>query len=136
MPDLVSWTEIGDGTDLFSLTILNELVTNYNLCWAIEPWGGDNDIQPWRAGDDVQDNSQDPSFWTLQYYLDAYLTSHSGVSAWDWRAAVAWDPAVDDWTDPSDPMFASPRRIQAGDIIGPWIIVDIQEAITYWATLL
>jgi len=48
-----------------------------------------------------------------------------------WRRATSWDPdAGDDWTDPSDAMYATPGIAQAGDIDGPWCFEDLQLAIT------
>lgn len=48
-----------------------------------------------------------------------------------WRRATSWDPdGGDDWTDPDDDFYATPGRAQAGDILGPWIIDDLQKAIS------
>jgi hypothetical protein len=44
------------------------------------------------------------------------------------RRATAWDPAVNDWTDYNDPMY-SYGHAQQGDIFGPWIYVDLQNAL-------
>jgi hypothetical protein len=48
------------------------------------------------------------------------------------RRATDYDPATNDWTDPTDAMFITPSGddigyIREGDIIGPWIIEDLQR---------
>jgi len=66
--------------------------------------------------------------FTLSSFRSAADLHSSGF-----RRATAWDPSgtppADDWTDLNDPMF-SYGRMQADDIIGPWIWVDLQNALT------
>jgi hypothetical protein len=63
-----------------------------------------------------------------QFFVDAGITPVGGPS-YGFRRATAWNPSSDDWTDIADPMF-SYGFIQAGDILGPWIIVDLQNALS------
>ena len=73
------------------------------------------------------------------YQLDAFdmtwlefCAEVPGLSNYGWRRASDWDPSVDDWTDLDDPMWARAGnghgRIQTGDILGPWIVNDMQHA--------
>lgn len=50
-----------------------------------------------------------------------------------WRRATTWNPATDDWTDLDDAMWSRAENghgaMVAGDIIGPWIFDDLQNAL-------
>lgn len=59
----------------------------------------------------------------------ADLHTVASVSASGFRRAVAWDPTMSDWTDPADPMFSF-GYLQPGDIIGPWILDDLQRILS------
>lgn len=63
-----------------------------------------------------------------QFFIDAGITPE-GSATFGFRRATSWDPETDDWTDISDPMF-SYGLMQKGDIIGPWIMVDLQNALS------
>ena len=60
----------------------------------------------------------------------------AGFTAKRLRRAIAYDPAVNDWTDAADAMWldaaeANPNnRAQKGDILGPWLIEDLQKCLS------
>ena len=63
--------------------------------------------------------------------------SAAGLHASGFRRATEWDPDNDDWTDKSDAMYSygypayTPlASVGKGDICGPWLIEDIQDALT------
>jgi hypothetical protein len=61
-------------------------------------------------------------FYTLSAHRD-----NAGMSASGFRRATSWNPEASDWTDVDDGMFAH-GLMQEGDIIGPWILDDLQRA--------
>ena len=48
------------------------------------------------------------------------------------RRATSYDPAADAWTDYADPMY-SYGTIQEGDVMGPWIVQDLQDGISAYS---
>ena len=58
---------------------------------------------------------------------------NTNMSDYGWRRASNWDPSSDDWTDLDDPMWSRVGNghggMQTGDIIGPWIFEDLQNAL-------
>jgi len=58
-------------------------------------------------------------------YLDFLVGC--GLSTNGWRKAYSWTE-TNDWTDPLDPMFSfnTNDTMSLGEIVGPWIVVDIQ----------
>jgi len=155
---MAAFTTIDSSADITHVDVLNELVGGISeraqalgqSAWTLVS-----------AGDDIQDKD----FWyDLQEWIETYCTSFvdhtqgpdpgdfegetalpmftlssfrsiAGLHSSGFRRATAWDPDTDDWTDLSDAMF-SYGRMQAGDIIGPWIWVDLQNALTAlkWTT--
>lgn len=69
--------------------------------------------------------SELPALAKADWFTRADMTYSGG-----WRRAKNWDPSTNDWTDPADPMYFAHGIIQAGDIIGPWIFEDLQNAMT------
>jgi hypothetical protein len=61
-------------------------------------------------------------------YTLATFRAAAGLHADGYRRATAYDPTVNDWTDPDDDMY-SHGSIASGDIIGPWLVVDLQLAL-------
>jgi hypothetical protein len=64
----------------------------------------------------------------------AYFVA-AGLSSNGWRNATNYNPAVNDWRDFDDPMYiyrtnasGFAPNIEVGDILGPWIIDDLQLA--------
>jgi len=55
-------------------------------------------------------------------------SSSSSDTTKGFRRATAYDPTISDWTDISDPMYEH-GFLQPGDIIGPWIFVDLQNCL-------
>jgi len=58
-----------------------------------------------------------------------------------WRKATSYDPATNDWRDLDDTMYGTGTNtsidIVAGEILGPWIIDDLQKALgglKYWVS--
>lgn len=107
--------------------------------WFAPGWGGWYEWQRYIAGnlaslfiptmDDytgqtVANYAADDS----QFFEDAGI-SPVGASPYGFRRATAWDPATSDWTNIADPMF-SYGYAQPGDILGPWIMVDLQNALS------
>jgi hypothetical protein len=85
----------------------------------------------WLVPGDVSLGVADPSGyhgWTRFTTLTAFR---------GWRRATTWDPSVDTWSDPDDDMWNTDERpengygaVASGDIIGPWLIKDIQVALS------
>ena len=67
-----------------------------------------------------------PVDWTL-FTLAAWRTE-AGIHADGFRRATEWIPGADDGTWENDVDF-SPGKMQAGDIIGPWLFDDIQKGL-------
>jgi len=58
----------------------------------------------------------------------------SGMSTNGWRKATVWNPSIHDWRIVDDAMWTNTTGngygyIEAGDIIGPWIIDDLQRGL-------
>lgn len=153
----MAWTPITAGLDWQNLAFLNELVTGYNerrrgaiiLSKIADVVAGD-DIQSYTFWKSIQTgiegclNDLAPAYTGYGYLDDtvtvagsdalvaltkAQLFSRASMHASGWRRATSWDPAVNDWTDINDPMF-SYGKMQAGDIIGPWIFLEIQNTLS------
>lgn len=144
-----TFTNITTDTDLQDKDLHNELRAAFNERYYAhtESLLYSTDIV---AGDDIQAQS----YWqTYQDDLESMATSapwfdptfdpdgETGIGNWDidaWRTAAniasgfrrvtgsSW-PA--DWTDYDDPAY-SYGTIQAGDIIGPWLFVDLQRGLS------
>jgi hypothetical protein len=146
-----SFTTISGGTDLFHVDLLNQLWLGWSERAQVASEGEKTLIA---VGDDMQLYSRwaelqagveglcslfadcsaatDGKFddaTAIPAYTLASFRAYAGIHANGVRRATAWDPSVDNWQDLSDPMF-SHGVMQAGDIIGPWIWVDIQRMLT------
>ena len=141
-----TFTTITTGTDLQFVGILNEIIEGINErgLFLYEPTPPEI-IMPVMVGDDIQavsfwynlqntvysiatqfcDPTVDPTnttgleFWTVGEWLD-YAGLPSGF-----RAATSYPG---DWTRYNDPAFVY-RFIREGDIIGPWLYVDLQKGL-------
>jgi hypothetical protein len=64
----------------------------------------------------------------------AAFCADAGMSPDGWRRATVYDPATDDWTDLDDPMWTREGNgfgwFSVGDIFGPWLVDDLQKALT------
>jgi len=52
-----------------------------------------------------------------------------GLSSNGWRKATSYNPETNDWRNPYDPMYATnsvDEFLSVGEILGPWIIDDLQ----------
>ena len=125
MISLVPWTPITASTDLFTVSIWNEIAENFNRCCAASSLPGDIYTDLIEAGEDLQHwlLSQDCNQGTIDLGLVI-----DGGSAWAWGNATVWEP-------PAPPQLEK-RHLVAGDILGSWVIIDFQQAITLWAALL
>lgn len=65
-----------------------------------------------------------PTLYTA-WELSTLLYVASGGKATNWRRATVWPNNWEDW---DDPVYSS-GVIQEGDIFGPWICKDIQDAL-------
>jgi len=63
----------------------------------------------------------------LDFFVDAGLSSNG------WRVAYEYNTASNDWTDLDDPMYVHSASENTdlfnGEILGPWIIDDLQKAL-------
>jgi hypothetical protein len=149
-----AFTPISAGLDWHNLVFLNELILAYSeRRQAIGQSAG----APLDGGADVHAMS----FWkNMQEWLEANCTSFvddgvaiegaaavtmftlatwraaAGLDEDGFRRATAWTPdlATPDWT--LDPDFSA-GVMQAGDIIGPWILNDLQKGFSAlkWTTI-
>ena len=62
----------------------------------------------------------------IDVYTTATLLSDAGLSASGWRRATEWVPGTVDGTWQNDVSF-SYGQPEPGDILGPWIIDDLQK---------
>ena len=146
----MAFTPITTDTDLYQIDLINEIVNGLAERVAICPSGVPSD--PAVVGQDCQARllwyAQQTQIETIcVYFYDptagaggydgqatispftlATFRAAAGLHSSGFRRAIAWDPTVDDWTDPNDPMY-SHGLIQVGDILGPWIWVDLQAAL-------
>jgi hypothetical protein len=144
-----AFTTITAGLDWQPLAFINELVKGFS---ERRQASGGAAFDLVVSGDALQD----PAFWqALQNGIDGIVTSFcdhvNGVpiagrtsvlmftlAAWraaaglhvdGWRRATEWDLATNDWTDPADAMY-SHGVLQDKDIIGPWLMDDLQKALS------
>jgi hypothetical protein len=146
----MSFTPIVAGIDMFSVSLLNEIVEGVaERCHACNDYFTPPSSVV--AGTDVHA----AAFWSNLQTLCSNMVSYnfvdptvgpggysegappispmgglaytlSGMSASGWRRATSYDPLVNDWTDVDDPMFEY-GFMSEGDIIGPWILDDLQR---------
>jgi hypothetical protein len=147
------FTSIVGDTALFQVDLLNEIIDALSERRQVLGQGAATQVV---AGDDIQD----VNFWLgLQQWIETYCTSFvdhtatidgaasipfftlasfrsaAGLPAGGFRRATAWDPDSDDWTNNADGMYSF-GTMQTGtgarddDIIGPWILVDLQRALS------
>lgn len=138
-----NFTTITGTQDLQALSIINEIMNAYSeRSQAI--WG--SSVADIVAGTDIQDHA----FWeTIQTWCETNCTSfvdHTAtiigetsvpmftLTTWQDVAGipngfrrVEGDLWPTDWTDYGNSAFTY-GRIQAGDILGPWLWVDLQNA--------
>lgn len=139
-----AFTTIATGDDLQLLTPLNEIVSSwYERRQAI----GDTTVIPaLAAGDDIQDHQfwQDIQDWctaecvhfvndgvgvsgsTITMFTAATWKNAAGIGNGFRRVTGTTPPA--DWTDYEDIAY-SYGIIEAGDMFGPWLYVDLQNAL-------
>lgn len=143
-----TFTEITADTDLQDKDLHNEIRAAFN-----ERYYAHTESLLYSANVAAGDDIQAQSYWqTYQDDLESMATSapwfdptfdpdgETGISNWDlsdWRTAAdipsgfrrvtgsSW-PA--DWTDYNDPAYTY-GTIQVGDIIGPWLFVDLQRGL-------
>lgn len=81
----------------------------------------------WVNHEETITGSSDIPVFDLESFRDV-----AGLHADGWRRATSWDPATDDWTDLEDAMWSRDGNgfgeMEAADIIGPWILDDLQKA--------
>jgi hypothetical protein len=86
-------------------------------------------VAGWYTGTNMPDTATVLPVYTnfVDFALDA------GISTNGFRRATSYDRAVDDWTDPDDAMWSRAGNgygtASQGDIIGPWLIDDLQRAL-------
>lgn len=149
----IPFTPVTDGLDWQSLSFLGEL----QLAWNERRYAVGHSSIGWvSAGTDIQA----VSFWSRPdedgYYVDGGIQSwlekycvrfldyeqpldpfpdQLTLAVWRTRAclhadgfrrATTW-PA--DWTNPDDPAYMH-GQMQAGDIIGPWVLQDVQRGLS------
>lgn len=153
----MAWTTITPGLDWSNLTFINELVQGYNerraagyLFSVIPDVLAGNDVQSVAFWSGIQigiEQCLSPLAPIYSYgYLDdlaaisgassttalikTQLYSRASMSPDGFSRAINWDPSVNDWTNINDPMYFAHGPIEAGDIIGPWIFKEIQQALS------
>lgn len=83
----------------------------------------------WYTGSNMPDSAVDLPVYTnfVEFALDA------GLSTNGFRRATSYQREVDDWTNPDAAMWSRAGNgygiAQVGDIIGPWLIDDLQRAL-------
>lgn len=149
------WTTISPGLDWQDVSFMNELVTGVNE--RVAGLYGGVVIAPIITGQDIQGKTL---WRNMQNYIESLVTSgnplsnylddlvtisgsaalvamtktqmftRAGLTSTGWRRAISWDPATDNWSDYSDPMYFAHGQMETGDIIGPWIFQDLQNCMT------
>jgi len=150
-----TFTKIIDGLDWTNVSFLDEIINAYDERAQAIPTS--NIPYPIVAGTDIQNKY---IWAGIQAWLETNCVNYvnhtltlNGLTATDfaftlttWRAvagldssgfrrATNWDPLTNVWTNLSDPMYTPAQgggfgNMVAGDIIGPWIIDDLQKAFT------
>jgi len=140
-----TFTEITDLTDLQDKAIHNELRDAFNERYSIH--SNLTLYSPISAGADIQARSYWAGYQTnlidaVNSFIDPAYDPHLNpapapyeISQWMIDAGipygfrrVAGANWPSDWTDYNDPAY-SYGKIQTGDIIGPWLIVDLQNGL-------
>ena len=117
-------------TDKFSWALLQGAA--YNLAEAGKAataarWVMAHDADGTPRATDYYDGETAFDFWPD--FATMMKTVHSDVAKTTFRAATTWPvdgEGDDDWTNRDNAAYAY-RTIQAGDIIGPWIMQDLQD---------
>ena len=137
------------GANVFSVNVSNEIRTSFiehqlvadvvpvslfsvgDDAHAVDTWAGmqagiidictsfiDYSLE---TGGNFEGQANLPMFDVGQFYFVAGIAS-------GFRRATSWDYDNDDWTDYNDDMFGY-GTAEVGDIMGPWIWVDLQKAL-------
>jgi len=93
---------------------------------AVTFWKTFQDWQEANLTSFVDENATIVGTAAVTMWTTATWRTEAGIHSSGYRRATAWDTATDDWTDNTDAMF-SYGKMQAGDIIGPWIFDDLQK---------
>lgn len=145
-----AFTPITQGQDWQSMDAYNQCVLAYYERRCAAAIGQEFETNPLEAGDDIQSIT----LWTeIQNWLETHcvdFVNHTatiegetsvpmftlatwrvaaGLDVDGFRRATEWipDPTTPDWTD--DPEFCF-GLMQVGDIIGPWLLHDLQKGLS------
>jgi len=152
-----AFTTISDSDDLQDLDLVNEIQTAYSERRQAIGLSSESALA---AGADIQAasfwsvwqtwiyNTVTASNWAdhaasggdytgdsaIPWYTWSTFLSRAGLPAGGFRR-VAGETWPSDWTDNADAAYSF-GTIQAGDIIGPWLLVDLQRAFSAlkWST--
>ena len=120
----IAFIEVGDRANALSYGLTYHYVTRFadmrvmcNNAWRIWiPEIPTHGFESWEG-----------LFYTNQ--VDFFV--EAGLSPNGWRNATNYNPAVNNWRDFNDPMYIYRSSIEQGDIVGPWIIDDLQLAMDH-----
>jgi len=86
-------------------------------------------VQGWYIGTNMPDTAE--VLPTYTNFVD--FASDAGMATNGFRRATSYNRAEDDWTDPADAMWSRSGNgygtAREGDIIGPWLLDDLQRAL-------
>jgi hypothetical protein len=146
---MAAWTPITLGTNLQSLDLINELVLGYDerrkaiyTPLGKDPIEAGDIIQGYKFWKGMQEGLEDCADGSTDYIFIDDTISPIGLGDLPWLDQATWFTNAgipdgwrratvmpDDWTDYADPAY-SYGYMQVGDIIGPWIYVDLQNAMS------
>ena len=153
----MTFTTIVNNDDLQNLSLFNELVNAYSQRHQIAGYAGQSAVE---AGFDITAQPDYNNIFCILYMQkrveqictifvdsDAIMTDLAAIPAFTWttlktaasipngfrRAVLSWPT---DWTDYNEVSY-SYGTIQPGDIIGPWLWVDLQNCFKkmIWTTM-
>ncbi len=147
--DATAWNEIEHGfTERWALIYPYSMGTNmYSQPGQGLQYSRPGYYNAWLATKLLQDNVSNMVYhgWyigtnmplaieTLATYTNfIQFSASAGLSSNGWRRATTYIRETDDWTDVEDPMWRRPENgygtARQGDIIGPWLIDDLQRAL-------
>jgi len=122
---LLDLVEAGDDIQLASLwATLQQRIEDQFDAVSVVPTGVFNYAMRWLVPYDIADGGSLEEAPEQLDFLE-FCEQSSDMADLGWRRATEWPT---DWTDLEDEAYSF-GRMEAGDIIGPWIFVDLQTAL-------